>query len=250
MKKKCLFLLICAYPLLASAQFSRTEIIGNKQMVTENRHTSTFSHIRVIGLNAILENSNSSSLQITAESNITEFVKSEVSGDTLLLSINAPFALREIAVPSVKIPFQNIKSISGSVSNILLNSPVNSDSLLVRLQINSSIVGELNSKNLHLKLLNSKATLSGSASKTTAWLRTLSDFNGSSLSVQKMDIRAKTLSTAKVNVSESINATLLADSKISNSGIATPTITQGTVDQLSFSFLKLKDGVPDINDFL
>ncbi len=231
------------------AQTVKPEIRGNKQMVTVNRPVAAFSHIRVIGLDAIIEKDVSKDLQITAESNITEFVKSEMSGDTLVLSMDTRMQLRDIALPSVRIPYQHIESILASVSNIKLASPITSDALLLKLQISSSIEGEIHTKHLDLKLLSSTAKITGTSTDSQVSLRTKSLFNGKNLVAEKMSINEETLSLAEVHVNDLLTATLIADSKISNVGSATPTITQGTPDQLTFSFPKLKNGVPDMSEF-
>lgn len=231
------------------AQIAKPEIRGNKQMVTVNRPVASFSHIRVIGLDAIIEKAVSKDLQITAESNITEFVKSDMSGDTLVLSLDTRMQLRDIALPSVRIPYQHIESILASVSNIKLASPITSDALLLKLQINSSIEGEIHTKHLDLKLLSSTAKITGTSTDSQVSLRTKSEFNGKDLLAERMTIKEETLSSADVHVNELLAVTLVADSKVSNAGKATPTITQGASDQISLSFPRLKNGVPDMGEF-
>ncbi|MCE7040608.1 GIN domain-containing protein [Dyadobacter sp. CY312] len=248
MKKLLLPLLSClAIFDVANGQIPKSEVKGNKIITTVDRKTLPFSHIKVIGLHATLEKGNQETIRIQAESNIVKYVQSSVVGDTLIIQPDMSIPLRDIHSPVVHISFKNIKSILGSVAEIKLLSPIESDSLVLKLQTASRVEGEIYSKFLDLKLLTSQAVLSGTALEAKMSLITKSNLEGKDLKIQNLTLWTETLSKADLNVSQEITASILGDNEISNAGAAIAVVKQAPIDKMFVP--KFTNGRPDIYKF-
>ncbi|WP_026631055.1 GIN domain-containing protein [Dyadobacter alkalitolerans] len=227
-----LFALTCT---TVVGQGIKTEIVGNKQMTNSSREIPNFNHLRIIGLDVDLQKGETNSVSLIAESNIIEHIVSKVDGDTLVIHYERNQPLRNVTSPKIKLTFNNnINSILGSVSNIKLLSPLENNSLVVKLQTKSSITGmvKLNSFNLRMET-SCNAELSGSANDMHARLFTKSNMNAKDLAIKKLDIVEETHCKSELNVSEQLTAKLFVESTLNNVGNAMPNITYPSMDQMT-----------------
>jgi len=219
---------------LASGQTKKTGVIGNKNIETSHRQIPKFNHLRVIGLDVELLRGNETSITLTAETNVIKHIITQVQNDTLIIQFEKGQQLRDIAEPKIGLVYQNLNSILGSVSSIKAKSPLQGDTLKIKLQTNSSIEGDLNFQHLNLSLKTScKAILTGSCSTSDVILHTESILDAPSLNVAELNIIEETLCLSTVNVSNKLTAQLFAESKLSNVGKASSSISYPSMDQMS-----------------
>lgn len=225
-----LFALLCS---TVVGQNIKTEIIGNKQMINLNREIPNFSHLRIIGLDVDLQKGEANSFSLSAESNIIEHIISKVDGDTLVIYFEKNQPLKNVSSPKINLTFSNLHSILGSASNIKLLSPLEGDSLLVKLQAKSSMEGvvKLNFLTLRMETF-CNAELSGSTNIAHAELFTRSIFNSKNLIINNLSLIGETLCKAEVNVSKQLTAKLFVESTLNNVGNAKSDITYPSMDQM------------------
>ncbi|MCF0050670.1 DUF2807 domain-containing protein [Dyadobacter sp. LJ53] len=226
-----LFAFMCSN---VAGQSLKTEIIGNKQLINLSREVPSFNHLRIVALDVDLQKGKSNSVSLTAESNIIEHIISKVEGDTLVIQFDRKHALRNIESPKITLAFSNLNSILGSASNIRLLSPLENDSLLVKLQTKSSIEGTVKLNFLDLRMSTScNAELSGSTNIAHAQLFTKSTLNAKKLMVNDLTLIEETHCRAELNVSEQLTAKLFAESTLENIGNAKPNVTYPSIDQMT-----------------
>lgn len=105
----------------ANAQWwsSNKNIKGNGDMVTKNRKVSDYDEVSLVGsMDVVLVRGTEGNLQIEAESNLQEYITTEVKGSTLRISIEEGTSISPSRNNSIKItvPFEDIEgaSVTGS----------------------------------------------------------------------------------------------------------------------------------------
>ena len=234
---------------ISFAQNLKPEIVGNKEIVTKERAISSFKHLKVIGLEIELEKSQSPTLKITAESNIVDHVVSELRGDTLLFYTKRDQPLREITVPKLHVGYQEVQSILASNASVKLLTPLKSEALLVKLQIKSSLVGELNVKNLNMSLTTSQATLSGKSNSCQIDMFVLSKLIAEEFYTDIAEVREETQCESYLNVGTSLTPRLFGESKIENKGSAKENILYPPMEQM-LSWERMKNRMNRKSDLM
>ncbi|MCE7065754.1 GIN domain-containing protein [Dyadobacter sp. CY326] len=224
------FALLCS---TVMAQSIKTEIVGNKQMINLSREIANFNYLRIVSLDVDLQKGAANFISLSAESNIIEHIISKVDGDTLFIHFDRNQPLRNVESPKITLNFINLNSVLGSASNIKLLSPLENDSLLVKLQTKSSIQGVVKLNFLDLRMATScNAEISGSTDIAHAELFTKSILNAKNLIVNDLTLTEETLSRADVNVLKQLTAKLFVESILNNTGNAKSDITYPSMDQM------------------
>ncbi|WBL23596.1 head GIN domain-containing protein [Zunongwangia sp. HRR-M8] len=110
----------------ANAQWwsSNEKIKGNGEMVTKNRKISDYDKISLVGfMDVVLVKGNEGDLTIEAESNLQEYITTEVKGGSLKISVKKGVDISPSKNNSIKVtvPFEDIKSASVTGSGDIWN---------------------------------------------------------------------------------------------------------------------------------
>jgi hypothetical protein len=90
MAKKNLFLMLTIALVLSGCYFPMrtTRVIGSGQVVTQTRRITNFSAVELSGIGTLMiEQGDVESLEITAEDNVIDYLKSDKRGKTLVLGV-------------------------------------------------------------------------------------------------------------------------------------------------------------------
>lgn len=145
----------------ANAQWWKNERIkGNGEMTTQNRNVSNYEKVTLVGsMDVALISGKEGALKVEAESNLQEYITTEVNDGVLKISVKKGFSISPSGNREIKVivPFEEIEgvSITGS-GDIWSSDQIKSESF------KSSLTGSGNLKlNLNVKDLKSTVTGSG-----------------------------------------------------------------------------------------
>ncbi|PKD19199.1 hypothetical protein APR41_16540 [Salegentibacter salinarum] len=128
MKKLILILsvlFIASSPVQAQWWGSNETIKGNGEMTSEKRNTGDYDEITLVGsMDVELVSGSEGNLTVEAESNLQEYITTEVNGGTLKISIEKGYNLRPSRNKGIKVtvPFQDLDAVEVTGSGDLWNS--------------------------------------------------------------------------------------------------------------------------------
>ncbi|MBZ9630131.1 DUF2807 domain-containing protein [Salegentibacter sp. LM13S] len=128
MKKLILILavlFIASSPVQAQWWGSNETVKGNGEMTSEKRNTGDYDKISLVGsMDVELVSGSEGNLTIEAESNLQEYITTEVNGGTLKISIEKGYNLRPSRNKGIKVtvPFKDLDAVEVTGSGDLWNS--------------------------------------------------------------------------------------------------------------------------------
>lgn len=128
MKKLILILavlFIASSPVQAQWWGSSETVKGNGEMTSEKRNTGDYDEISLVGsMDVELVLGSEGNLTIEAESNLQEYITTEVNGGTLKISIEKGYNLRPTRNKGIKVtvPFKDLDAVEVTGSGDLWNS--------------------------------------------------------------------------------------------------------------------------------
>ncbi|WP_373057436.1 head GIN domain-containing protein [Zunongwangia sp. H14] len=135
------------------------KVKGNGKMVTEERSTSNYDEVQLVGsMDVELISGSEGRLKVEAESNLQEYILTEVEGGKLKISVKKGVELRPSGNNEIKItvPFEELEEVSVTGSGDLWNSDKITASEFAAFLTGS---GDLN---LHLDVQDLKGSITGS----------------------------------------------------------------------------------------
>lgn len=127
MKKSILFLAVFFLTLTtANAQWwSSEKVKGNGEMETKTRSTGSYDGVELVGsMNVVLVAGSEGKLTVEAESNLQEYILTEVHNGTLKISTEDDVNLRPTKEIKITVPFESIDHVSLTGSGDIWNSDV------------------------------------------------------------------------------------------------------------------------------
>ncbi|MDT0644398.1 head GIN domain-containing protein [Zunongwangia sp. F363] len=144
----------------ANAQWWGNEKIkGNGKMITEERSTSDYDEVQLVGsMDVELVSGQEGKLKVEAESNLQEYILTEVQGGKLKISIEKGVDLRPSGNNEIKItvPFKDLEEVSVTGSGDLWNSDK-----ITASNFSASLTGS-GDLNLNLDVQDLKGSVTGS----------------------------------------------------------------------------------------
>ena len=187
-------------------------ILGSGNLKSENRTTSSFSSIELLGIGDLYVFQGSQSLRIEAEDNILPVLKSDVTGDMLVISTSECVTPRK----SIKIYASSpeIKGLYSSGSgNIISLSPIHTDSMDLGMSGSGGINLGVDCKDLRTSVSGSgNVLLRGNATNSSVNISGSGNMRGYDLATKRSAITISGSGQAEVNAEDEL------DVRISGSG--------------------------------
>ncbi|MEM6515724.1 MAG: head GIN domain-containing protein [Bacteroidota bacterium] len=205
------------------AQWGGKKIKGNGNMTTESRSTSDYDAIHCAGsLDYILVAGKEGNLKLEGESNLLEYVETEVKGNKLIIKTENGVYLKPSGNKTIKItiPFESISQVSLSGSGDVWNEDVISESnFSSTLTGSGDVVLNIKSTNAEAKVTGSgDLTLKGSTENLTAKVTGSGDFHGFDLNSKNTDVGVTGSGDAKVVSTENLRARVTGSGDIRYKG--------------------------------
>lgn len=225
MKKS--ILAVCTVILSVSAVnaqwWGNEKIKGNGEMVTNNRSTPDYDKISLVGsMDVELVAGNEGEIKVEAESNLQEYILTEVKGGTLKISTEEGVSLQPSRRHSIKItvPFEDIEGVAITGSGDIWNS----DKITAR-NFKTSVTGSgdlklfVNTQNLKGSVTGSgDLTLKGTAQKFDCTVTGSGDFMAYDLNAEEVHATVSGSGDIEVNASEVLMARVSGSGDISYQG--------------------------------
>ncbi len=178
--------------------FSRG-IKGSGNVQTEKREVSNFKAVEVGGVFKVeITAQNDFDVQIEADDNLLQYIKTEIDGETLEISTSKRISTKNPII--VKIGAPNIENLEVSGASRVVLGNLNNDSLKIDLSGASKVDAEGTTENLTVEL-------SGA-----------SRLNAENLQAENVSVDASGASKADVFASDKLKADLSGASKVAYSG--------------------------------
>ena len=127
MKKSILFLATFLITLTsANAQWwSSEKVKGNGEVVTKTRNTSSYDEVKLVGsMNVELISGSEGNLEVEAESNLQEYILTEVKNGVLKISVEKDVNLHPTRDIKITVPFESLSEVSLTGSGDIWNKDV------------------------------------------------------------------------------------------------------------------------------
>lgn len=199
-------IIILAMAVSCQAQTRKT-VYGNKNVITAERETGSFSGIKVsTGIDVYLKQGDSHSLKVEADENLHEYIKTEINGDVMHIYTDANIRSAEKKI--VYISMKEIKSVTASsAGDIIGETPLKTDDIDIRASSAGDIKLEILADKIGVDVSSSgNVTLSGEANSLDADLSSAGNLNAFNLKVKNAEVSVSSAGDADINVTEKLQA--------------------------------------------
>ena len=217
--KNYIFLLSFLFISITSAQaqwWSNKKVSGNGNYTVQNRNVSDYDAVSLTGsMDVELVAGNEGKITVEAESNLMEYITTEVSGGTLKISVEKGVSLR----PSKKgikvtVPVKEIEEVNLTGSGDIWNTDrLSARNFKISLTGSGDIKLNLHSQEIHGDITGSgDVTLTGKTEKLLCKTTGSGDFKAYDLEAEEVDAQISGSGDMQVNASRYLKA------RISGSG--------------------------------
>lgn len=214
MKKQCiagLLLLSLACTTLYGQWNMGKKVEGNRNVITENRTTTTYDGIKISGFFDVdLVAGKEGAITIKGEENILGYITVEVTDNMLKIGTEKGYNLRTSSGKSVHItvPFESINTLllSGS-GDITSNDVIKADTFDAKLSGSGNLKLTVDAQKFDMSLSGSgDIVLNGEAADFSSSISGSGDINASNLKSKTVNVSISGSGDTKVNCSESLYA--------------------------------------------
>ena len=201
-----------------NAQWWKSERIkGNGEMVTQNRSVSNYDKVSLVGsMDVELISGKEGGLKVEAESNLQEYITTEVSNGVLKISVEKGVSISPSGNRGIKVivPFEEIEGVAITGSGDIRNSDqINARSFETRLTGSGDLKLNLNVRDLNSAVTGSGNTeLKGTAENFSCTVTGSGDFQAFDLKTINAEVTISGSGDVDLTVTESLKA------KVSGSG--------------------------------
>lgn len=206
----CFSLLLLSIGQLNAQWWSGNEKVnGNREVITQNRTVGDYDRISVTGMMEVeLVAGTEGKISLQAESNLMEFLETEVQGGHLKISVEKGVNLRPSAPIKITVPFKDLQALTLTGSGNIRNKD-----MISAQDFKVSVTGSGN-MNLRLKARNLKGTVTGSgdvklngaAENFECNVTGSGDFLAYDLKAERVDASVTGSGDVKVSVNKELNA--------------------------------------------
>lgn len=204
--KFILLILIITVTSCVSGQF-RPKVTGNGKVVTTERNAGHFDVLKVSsGIDVYLTQGNEESISLEADENLHDYIKTEISGNTLRIYSDAN--IRKARAKIVHVTMKDIKKITASsAGDVYGKSPIKTEELSLSTSSAGDIQLEIEVKNVSCDISSAgDITLKGTANNLEANLSSAGDLKAYELTVKTADVSTSSAGDAKITVTEKLIA--------------------------------------------
>jgi hypothetical protein len=179
-------LIVCLFSITTScAQWGKgKKVKGNGNITTESRSTSEYDGISVAGpMDFKLVEGNEGDITIEGDSNLIEFIVTELRDGKLVIKVEEGINLRPTKTIVITIPYESINAVSLAGSGDVKNSgTIKADSFDVSLAGSGDIDLRISTNSVESSIAGSgNLTLNGTTTNLKTNIAGSGDFNGTSL---------------------------------------------------------------------
>ncbi|TBW25772.1 head GIN domain-containing protein [Gramella sp. KN1008] len=223
MKKSILFLAAFLMVLsTANAQWwSSEKIKGNGEMVTKTRSTGSYDGIQLVGsMNVELVAGNEGNIKVEAESNLQEYILTEVKNGTLKISTEKGVNLNPTEDIKITVPFESLEEVALTGSGDIWNKDViKASSLKVQVTGSGDIMLNLDVKDLQGKITGSgDIKLKGKSENFECNVTGSGDFEAFDLAATHVEAAVSGSGDIQVNARQSLTARVSGSGDIQYKG--------------------------------
>ncbi|AVR46718.1 DUF2807 domain-containing protein [Christiangramia fulva] len=127
MKKTILIVtsLLLAFSSANAQWWSKDKVKGNGEVITKSRSVGDYDGVQLVGsMNVVLVSGNEGNLKIEAESNLQEYIKTEVKNNVLKISTDDDVNIHPTKEIKITVPFRDIHEVSITGSGDIWNDDV------------------------------------------------------------------------------------------------------------------------------
>jgi hypothetical protein len=201
---------VLALSLTSCAQYSTNSISGNGDVVTTKRTTDTYDDISCSGsMDFILVKGTEGDITLQGESNLLEYVITEVHNDVLVVKIQDGVNIRTINNDIIiTIPFEKISKVSLTGSGDLYNQDtIETDNLKASITGSGDVILDVMTSEIKGSVTGSgDLTLKGKTEKLDVSVTGSGDFHGFDLDSQNTEVTVTGSGDAAVVSTEHIKA--------------------------------------------
>lgn len=195
-------LVSCAFPTRI------TEVKGSGNLVTESRRITGINAVDLSGIGTlIIEQGDTDALEITADENIMQYIRSDVSGGKLALGTREFINLLPSREITYRLTVRDLSAVEASgVGNIEIKS-LRTDRLWVEISGSGSLkMGDLQADAFNLEISGmGTAEVSGSVEEQSIDISGTGGYHAGNLQSQKADIKISGSGSAVVWAQEELN---------------------------------------------
>ncbi|MBZ9731255.1 DUF2807 domain-containing protein [Salegentibacter sp. JZCK2] len=226
MKKLTLILavlFITSAPVQAQWWGSNETIKGNGEMTSEKRNTGDYDEISLVGsMDVELVSGTEGNLTVEAESNLQEYITTEVSGGTLKISVEKGYNLRPSRNKGIKVtvPFKDLEGVQVTGSGDLWNSdPIKAKKFSTKLTGSGDIKLDLEVENLEGAVTGSgDIELAGKARDFDCKVTGSGDFKAYDLKAENVEATVMGSGDIQISVNKSLKAKVMGSGDIKYKG--------------------------------
>lgn len=196
----------------ANAQWWKNERIkGNGEMISQNRSVSNYDKVNLVGsMDVELISGKEGALKVEAESNLQEYITTEVSNGVLKISVKKGVSISPSGNRGIKVivPFDEIEGVSITGSGDIRNSDqIKASRFETRLTGSGNLMLNLNVKDLNSAITGSGNTeLKGNAENFSCTVTGSGDFEAFNLRASKVEVTISGSGDVEVTATEELKA--------------------------------------------
>lgn len=208
----------------ANAQWWKNDRIkGNGEMTTQNRKVSNYDKVSLVGfMDVELISGKEGALKVEAESNLQEYITTEVNDGVLKISVEKGVSLSPSGNRGIKVivPFEEIEGVSVTGSGDMWSSDqIKAESFKTSLTGSGNLKLNLNVRDLKSTITGSGDTeLKGTAEDFSCTVTGSGDFKAFNLRTAKADVTISGSGDVEVTAMEELKARVSGSGDIKYNG--------------------------------
>lgn len=213
MKKTFLFVaaLLLVFTSANAQWWSKDKVKGNGDVVTKSRSIGDYDGVQLVGsMNVILVAGNEGELKIEAESNLQEYITTEVRNNVLKISTDDDVNLRPTKEIKITVPFRDLSEVSLTGSGDIWNEDqIKADNFEMQVTGSGDIMLNLNVEDLKGQITGSgDIKVKGNARNFECKVTGSGDFKAFDLKADNVEARISGSGDIQVTATESLKASI------------------------------------------
>ena len=191
-----------------NAQF-RNSVQGVGPVVKTERTAPSFSGLNVSsGIDVFLSQGNQESIEVEAEENLQQYIKTEVRDNILHVFIEPNISIRFNGTKKVYVTMKDIYSVkTSSAGDVAGTTPINTTNLKLATSSAGDIKLDVNATEIEIDISSAgNVTVTGNADILNADLSSAGDLEAYELKVKEADISVSSAGGARVYVTDRLTA--------------------------------------------